>query len=254
MRTIEGPAAATETRRLRVFRYRRGDAAPHHDEFDVPVRRRTSLLDALRWIQLHVDPSLCLRHSCLHASCGTCGVRVNGREALACVTFIRDLGGTITVEPEANIPVLADLVLDMREFYARFPARYPYVRGSEFLPQARPPTDVAPYERFEDCIECGLCLSACPIAATTDRYLGPAALALAQRLVEEPRGTQADDVLLWADDPDGLWRCHAAFECTQACPSNVDPAARIMDLRGVAMGGRPGIGSPAVENTTPARP
>ena len=66
-----------------------GDGDGHFDEFDVPVGPRTTLIEALRWIQLHRDSSLSLRHSCLHASCGTCGVRVNGREELACVCSAR---------------------------------------------------------------------------------------------------------------------------------------------------------------------
>ncbi len=251
MQTTEEPSSATETRRFRVFRYRRGDHAPRYDEFDVPVGPRTSVLDALRWIQLRADPTLSIRHSCLHASCGTCGVRVNGREALACVTFVHDLGRAITVEPEANIPVLTDLVLDMREFYARFPEQHPYVRSSELVPDAVPPDGIQRYERFEDCIECGLCLSACPIAATTDAYVGPAALAAAQRLLEEPRGADTVEILRWADEPDSVWRCHAAFECTEACPSNVNPAARIMDLRGKLIGGRAEVGDPASGEEAP---
>jgi succinate dehydrogenase/fumarate reductase iron-sulfur protein len=116
---VEGPATVTKMRRFKVFRYKRGDAESRFDDFDVPVGPRTSVLDALRWIEVHADRTLAIRHSCFHASCGTCGLRINGREGLACVTFVGDLGRTITVEPEANMPILADLVLDMREFYAR---------------------------------------------------------------------------------------------------------------------------------------
>ena len=94
METIEETATAateaTETRRFRVFRFKRGDRAPHLDDFDVPVTVRTTLFDAMRWIQFKRDPSLALRHSCLHASCGTCGVRANGREVLMCVTAVHD--------------------------------------------------------------------------------------------------------------------------------------------------------------------
>ena len=234
---VVAPAGA-ETRRFRVFRSKRDDAKPRYDSFDVPVGPRTTVLEALRWIQVHEDRTLALRHSCFHASCGTCGVTVNGREVLGCVTMVHDLGQTITVEPLANIPILADLVVDMEEFYERLPDETPVIRHSGFRPDAAPPDGIATYTRYEDCIECGLCLSACPVAATSDGYVGPAALAAAQRLLEEPRGTDPDRILDWADDPLGAWRCHAAFECTEACPSNVNPAARIMALRGVLVGGR----------------
>ncbi len=206
----------------------------------MPVGARTTVLEALRWIQRRRDPSLAIRHSCLHASCGTCGVRVDGREVLGCVTAVGDLGRDITVEPIANVPVLADLVVDMEEFYARFPDEHPLMRVSELLQDGEPPVDAGhPFERFEDCIECGLCLSACPVVVTAARYVGPAALAWGQRVVEEPRGHEVADLLSWADDPDGVWRCHAVFECTEACPSGVNPAERIMSLRGALLGRTP---------------
>ena len=227
-----------ETRRFRVFRFKRGDERPHHEEFDVPVGPRTTVLDALRWIQVHRDRTLALRHSCFHASCGTCGVRVNGREVLGCVTEVHDLGREVVVEPIANLPVLTDLVVDMTEFMARFPEEHPLVRESEWVDGAEPPESIEAFERYEDCIECGLCLSACPVVVTTDRYVGPAALSWAERVVAEPRGAEFADLLAWADDPDGVWRCHAIFECTEACPTGVNPAARIMSLRGTLLSGK----------------
>ena len=107
------------------------------------------------------------------------------------------------------------------------------MRASEFLPEAAiRPTTSTRYERFEDCIECGLCLSACPVAATDDTYVGPAALAYAQRLLEEPRAAPTATRSSTGPTSDaGAWRCHAAFECTEACPSDVRPAQRIMALR-----------------------
>ena len=92
--------------------------------------------------------------------------------------------------------------------------------------------------RLEDCIECGLCLSACPVAATSHEYVGPAALAAAERLLEEPRGVEREDVLAWASRPEGVWRCHVGFECTSACPTDAIPAERIMALRRELMFGR----------------
>jgi len=212
---------------LRVFRYRSGDEAPRYDEFRVPIGPRTTVLDALLGVRRLQDPTLTLRHSCLHASCGTCGMRVNGREVLACVTRLDGLGDRVVVEPLAGAPVVGDLVVDMEGFYRRLgPSGRPLVRASE---QAAP--ELPDLERFEDCIECGLCLSACPVAATDPRYLGPAALAAAGRLLEEPRGADPAAVLGWVDDAHGAWRCHVAFECSEVCPAGVEPAGAIMGLR-----------------------
>jgi succinate dehydrogenase / fumarate reductase, iron-sulfur subunit len=222
-------STTADTRRFRVYRRTRENGPARFDEFDVPSAEARTVLEGLRWIEVHRDPSLAIRHSCFHASCGTCGVRVNGREGLACVTPVDT--DAVTVEPMANIPVLADVVADMGPFVDRFPPQHPLLRDSEALPGAEVPEGVDAYERFEDCIECGLCLSACPIAATDDRYVGPAALAWAQRVLEEPRGADVEAVLAWADDEHGAWQCHAAFECTEACPSDVFPAQRIMKLR-----------------------
>ncbi len=226
------PAAPVGWRSFRVFRFVREDGPSRFETFETEVKPESTVLDGLRWIKIHLDQTLTFRHSCFHASCGTCGVRVNGREALACVTSLADLDpGQVTVEPMANFPVVADLVVDMSSFIDRFPSPHPATRDSEAPSAAEPPSGIDAYERFEDCIECGLCLSACPVAATDDSYVGPAALAYAQRMLEEPRGANAAPILEWADSDNAAWRCHAAFECTEACPSNVRPAQRIMQLR-----------------------
>ena len=226
--------------RFRVFRWKQGDAAPHHDEFSVPIGKPSTVLDALTQIRVRQDSSLNLRHSCCHASCGTCGMRVNGKDVLACVTNVADLGADIvTVEPLLNAPVVSDLVVDMSEFYEAFnPMDRPLVRSSEKIPEAGVPEGLAEYQRYEDCLECGICVSACPVASTDPHYLGPAALAAAFRVLEEPRGADPKRDLRLADDEHGIWRCHVAFECTEACPSGVEPARAIMALRRKAVGAR----------------
>jgi len=220
---------------LKVFRYGPDDAAPRYDQFRVPAGPRTTVLDALLAIRRRQDPSLTVRHSCLHGSCGTCGMRVNGREVLACVTRLDGLGDPVVVEPLAGAAVAGDLVVDMEHVYRRLePVGRPLVRASERAGKNDTKTDPGPLledlERFEDCIECGLCLSACPVAGDP-RFLGPAALAAAERVLEEPRGTDGRAVLGLVDDAHGAWRCHLAFECSAVCPAGVDPGGAIMRLR-----------------------
>jgi succinate dehydrogenase / fumarate reductase, iron-sulfur subunit len=224
------------TARLKVFRYRPEDDAPRYDQFRVTAGARATVLDALLAVRRLKDPGLAVRHSCLHGSCGTCGMRVNGREVLACVTRIEELGDPVVVEPLAGAAVAGDLVVDMEHVYRRLePVGRPLVRASERAGKKDGTADAGPVledlGRFEDCIECGLCLSACPVAGD-HRFLGPAALAAAERVLEEPRGADPRAVLGLVDDAHGAWRCHAAFECSAVCPAGVDPGEAIMRLRG----------------------
>ena len=227
---------APRTVLLKVFRFGPGAPAPRYDELRVPAGPRTTVLDALLAVRRQQDPSLAVRHSCLHGSCGTCGMRVNGREVLACVTRLVGLGDPVVVEPLAGAVVAGDLVVDMEQVYRRLePVGRPLVRAGERAGKndgkGGPGPVLEDLERFEDCIECGLCLSACPVAADPC-FLGPAGLAAAERVLEEPRGADPGAVLGLVDDAHGAWRCHAAFECSAVCPAGVGPGEAIMRLRG----------------------
>jgi succinate dehydrogenase / fumarate reductase iron-sulfur subunit len=198
-------------------------------DYRVTLPASAYVLDALEEIEKQ-DPSLLFRHACHHASCGSCGLRVNGRERLACVTPLAEVarrGRTLRLEPLRNFPVTGDLLVDFGPFMAGLDGvNMPLIRQSE----SHPASDQA-YTRFENCIECGLCVSACPIAGSDPGYAGPAALAAAWRSLEEPRRSNRADLVALVDGERGVWRCHAAFECTEVCPSNVDPAGAIMSLR-----------------------
>jgi succinate dehydrogenase / fumarate reductase iron-sulfur subunit len=223
----------TKPTNFRVFRYKQGDVSPHYDTFTVDCDPNTTVLVALTEIRRKDDPTLTLRHSCHHASCGTCGMRVNGKEELACVVRVSDLNtDEVVVEPMDHIPVVSDLVVDMDAFYEKYnQADMPYIRESEFELGEDVPEGIEAYNRFENCLECGLCVSGCPIAGSDSEYLGPAGLAAAWRVVEEPRTGDPVAVLNMVDNEHGCWRCHVAYECTQVCPSNVNPAGGIMNLR-----------------------
>jgi succinate dehydrogenase / fumarate reductase iron-sulfur subunit len=219
---------------FKVLRYKQGQAAPAFQTFDVMVDENTTVLVALQDIRREQDPTLVLRHSCHHASCGTCGMKINGQENLSCVVKVLDLGTpTVVVEPLANLPLISDLVVDMSGFYERYTTpEMDYIRQSEFIPEADIPEGIESWLRYENCLECGCCVSACPVTGSDPEYLGPAALAAAWRVVAEPRNNDPDLALDWVDNEHGCWRCHVAFECSQVCPSDVDPAGAIMSLRG----------------------
>jgi succinate dehydrogenase / fumarate reductase iron-sulfur subunit len=208
---------------------------------------RDSVLDVIERAWATVDRGLVFRHACHHASCGTCALRVNGREILPCVAPLEsvwDGRSALRIEPLRNVPVVADLAVDPSAVLVTIAGlRFPYVRTVEAdvraCAGARPgDPDVGAAERFEDCLECLACVSACPVAAGDDRYLGPAVLAAADRIVEEAdRDGSADareharSVLELVDGDHGIWQCRSTFACTAVCPSSVDPGTRIMDLR-----------------------
>lgn len=219
----------------------KGDGEPYQQSFQLEVDPDEYVLDGIERVWAFHDRSLTYRHACHHSTCGACGMRVNGVEKLTCITPIRSVtnnGGTVRVEPLRNFPVASDLVVDMSQFYIRLDqAQFEQVApvGQAYLGYEKDLLGSDHYERLVDCIECGCCISACPVPLTSPAYLGPAILAGIQHsynLSKDPR------LLDFADQADGVWRCHSAFECTTVCPSNVDPGWRIMNLRKKLIGNR----------------
>lgn len=220
----------------------KAQSSRHFDSFLLEVDPDEYVLDGVERIWAFHDRSLTFRHLCHHSTCGACGMLVNGVEKLTCITPIREVtvnGGTIKVEPLRNFPVKSDLVVDMSDFYLRMDtAHFSQVAPlpDTALPYEKDFTGLEPeYERLVDCIECGMCISACPVALTTPTYVGPAVLAAIQHTYDRTKDFSLLDL---ADQEDGVWRCHSAFECTAVCPSNVDPGWRIMNLRRKVIGNR----------------
>ncbi len=215
-------------------------------EYLVDISPDAYVLDAIEAAGAR-DASLLFRHSCHHASCGSCGVRINGREGLPCITPLRPLingGRTLRVEPLRNFPIIGDLLVDFGPFMRKLDSvGLPLRREAEAAVQTpnlkRIPdsshnkADAIPdgFNRLENCIECGLCVSACPVAGPDPFYSGPAMLAAAGRVLSEPRQRDTEAVMKLVDQEHGLWRCHGAFECSEVCPAGVDPAREIMGLR-----------------------
>ncbi|WP_353115774.1 2Fe-2S iron-sulfur cluster-binding protein [Nitratidesulfovibrio sp.] len=153
---------------VRVQRSGPDGANARFDDFRLTVRPEDSVLDVLDRLRVESDPTLVYRHSCHHSSCGTCAMRINGRERLACITRMLALGtDVVTLEPLRSLPVLGDLMVDMRPMFAHIEPDWGYVRPVEKA-STGVPHGVARYTRLENCIECGACMSACPVTNGTD--------------------------------------------------------------------------------------
>jgi len=223
---------------------KKGSTRRHFNKYHLQADPDEYVLDLVERIWATQDRSLTFRHACHHSTCGACAMVVNGIEKLTCITPVHSItkdGGALRIEPLRNFPVLSDLVVDMSHFYTQLEkAKFNQVASlsDSALPyenlQIVSPDD-GDYERLVDCIECGMCISACPAAMTSSQYFGPAVLAAVQHTINR---TGDYELMQLVDCQDGAWRCHSAYECSEVCPSYVNPAWRIMNLRRKILGHR----------------
>lgn len=212
---------------------------PRLQEFKIPVQKGMTVLDALIYAKENLDHSIAMRFSCRMASCGSCGMKINGRPMLACYTQITELGSNkIKVEPLDNCPIIRDLVTDFTEFFGHHMSIAPYLikknptelenPSREFLQK---PAEVERYIQYANCIKCGLCYSACPTVAGDRNFPGPQALAQVYRYIVDTRDEGLNDRIDLIDNSHGIARCHFAGTCSSVCPKGIDPAQGIQLLR-----------------------
>ena len=227
---------------LRVYRRNpKQGKSSHFDKFEVPIQRWTTVLDALLHAKSYLDNSIAIRYSCRMASCGSCGMKINGIPRLACYTKVSEIDeDIITCEPLPNFPIIRDLVTDFSDFFEHHRSMEPFIHNpnanivdknnlTEFI---QSPEDVEKYLQFSYCIKCGLCYSACPSVGSDTKFPGPQALAQAYRYFADNRDDATQPRLDIVDNKHGIWRCHFAGSCSVVCPKGVDPALGIQLLRG----------------------
>jgi succinate dehydrogenase / fumarate reductase iron-sulfur subunit len=215
------------------------DSKPRFVEYSVPKKEGMTVLDALLHARDYQDHSIALRFSCRQASCGSCGMKINGRLRLACYTQVEELGGErIVAQPMDNFAIIKDLVTDLESFFFKHRQIKPYVMRSDEAEMDRPTAEFAmePEElekliQFTYCIKCGLCTSACPTVAMDSKFPGPQAIAQAYRYTMDERDEGGKWRLEALDTTHGVWRCHFAGSCSFVCPKGVDPALGIQLLR-----------------------
>jgi fumarate reductase iron-sulfur subunit len=223
-----------DTITLRVARYRpETEAEPTFQDYTVPCRDDWVVLDALNYIKDKLDGTLSFRWSCRMGICGSCGMTVNGEPKLTCATFLADYApGPIRVEPLRSFPVIRDLVIEADEFMRKLTRAKPWIIRKEEKPTSegeyrQTPEQLDAFKQYSMCINCMLCYAACPVHALDPHFIGPAALALAQRYNMDSRDEGAAERLESLSDHEGIWGCTFVGECTKVCPKSVDPASAI---------------------------
>src|SRR5919106_1927386 len=219
---------------LEVMRYRpEQEIEPIFQGYEVPFHEDWVVLDALNYVKDRLDGSLSYRWSCRMGVCGSCGMMVNGEPKLTCATFLASyLPGPIRVEPLRYFPIIRDLVTDMTDFMSKLQIVKPWIIRHEEKPLSQgeylqTPEALDVYKQFSMCINCMLCYAACPVYGLEPEFIGPAAIALAERYDLDSRDHGARERLDVLIEHEGVWGCTFVGECTRVCPKHVDPAGAI---------------------------
>ncbi|HZS05391.1 MAG TPA: succinate dehydrogenase/fumarate reductase iron-sulfur subunit [Blastocatellia bacterium] len=227
-----------ETIMLEVARYRpEEEEEPTFQSYEVPLRKDWVVLDALNYVKDKLDGSLSYRWSCRMGVCGSCGMMVNGEPKLTCATFLTSYApGPVRVEPLRYFPVVRDLVVELSDFMAKLKGVNPWIVREDEKPleegeYLQTPEQLDEYKQYSMCINCLLCYAACPVYGLDQHFVGPAALALAQRYNMDSRDEGTEERLDLLSQHEGIWGCTFVGECTKVCPKHVDPAGAIQQYK-----------------------
>jgi fumarate reductase iron-sulfur subunit len=216
----------------------RGGAAGEYQAFDVPRHPSQTVLDVVTHIQRHLDPTLAYRFACRVGMCGSCAMMVNGVPRWTCRTHVDKVAqsGRLEVGPLRNLPVIRDLVTDMREFFDKWARAKGEFHGGETkrddfakVPPASPAR--VQVDAGIECIGCAVCYAACDVVSWNPQYLGPAALNRAWTLVKDERDRERLERLRAVAGDAGCHACHTHVSCTERCPKHLSPTAAIAGLK-----------------------
>ena len=216
----------------------RGKADGRYQTYSAPMRESQTVLDVVTWVQRNADPSLAYRFACRVGMCGSCAMTVNGRPRWTCRTttaeVVRD--GRLEIGPLANLPLIRDLVCDMRPFFEKWQrAKGTFAPSkSKRDPLDRIAPDSAPRLAVDaaiECINCAICYAACDAVRWNEGYLGPAALNRAWTLLNDVRDAGNRERLAAIAARGGCHTCHTHQSCQEHCPKALNPTASIAGLK-----------------------
>lgn len=229
---------ATDLRNLtvKIKRYDpERDAPPRWEEFRVSADPLDRVLDVIQKVKWEQDETLAMRRSCAHGVCGSDAMRINGVNGLACKILVKNLkSDTITLEPILGLPVIKDLIVDMKPFFDHYKSVMPFLVNDDPAPtteRLQSPSERARYDDTTKCILCACCTTACPPFWGDRKYVGPAAIVNAHRFIFDSRDRAAAERLEILNDAEGVWRCRTVFNCTTACPRDIQVTQAISEVK-----------------------
>jgi succinate dehydrogenase / fumarate reductase iron-sulfur subunit len=209
------------------------DRRPYWSEFKVEAQPSDRVLDVLQGIKEKQDGTLTFRRSCAHGVCGSDAMVINGRNRLACKLLVQDTGRNIVIEPLRGLPVIKDLTVDMESFWRQYRSIQPFLMNDEPTPyteRLQTPEARARFDETTKCILCAACTTSCPSFWADASYVGPAAIVQAHRFIFDDRDQGAQVRLAILAEGNGVWRCRTVYNCTEACPRDIEVTRAIREV------------------------
>lgn len=234
--------------KLRIRRFNpEQDEKPYWGEYTLTdVEPTNSVLELLHRVKWEQDGTLTLRRSCAHGVCGSDAMRINGVNRLACKTLMQVLPADrpVQIEPILGMRVIKDLVTDFEPFFEHYRHVMPYFMPKDDVPEDgrerhQSPEDRAIFDDTTKCILCACCTTSCPSFWASGEYVGPAAIVTAHRFIFDSRDGATQERLDIMAEPNGVWRCRTIFNCTPACPREIEVTRAIGEVKlAIQRGGR----------------
>jgi len=214
----------------RIFRYNPFlDREPYFEDFEYDYSSGMTVLDVLNQIREKDDPALQYSYCCRNGHCGVCGVKVNGKEVLACRKSAEPV---LEIGPLSNVRVLKDLVIDREDYGLARPQLRLFLERQCKAETEPERIDMETFEMFKmasRCIECMCCVSVCPaFREKPHQFAGPMALALLARHYFDPREGMSRGLM--ARD-EGIDHCIECNLCSEVCRLGVNPAKLIRIMK-----------------------
>ena len=133
------------------------DEAPYMESYEVPYTKLMRVLDVLNYIAEDLEEDLAYRWYCGVKKCGTCAVRVNGREVLSCWEAAEP---DMVIEPLRHAPVIRDTVVDRAPYEERIKRMTPWLERAEpypGFPERLSHRDMGGVVHALNCLSCMCC-------------------------------------------------------------------------------------------------
>ena len=188
----------------------------------------SNILEALFHIKKYKNHSLAFRSGCKSGVCGSCAIKVDGIERLACKTPIKE---NIAIKPISNLPIIKDLIVDIEN-------QKEYLKSSKAYLEEYNDTKISKEDEKKidiesNCILCNSCFSSCPVYDLNLNFKGPFALTRVFRYIEDKKEKDKKSKIDIIQDS-GIWNCTLCGNCDMVCPANIQIKNKIIHLRNLS--------------------